>query len=514
MHNNPDLKIVSKPGIIVLKNAAMTDEDKHLVRGCNHRIMGYHQIQHQSALTVSYFSSEKRRKYHNQGVRGNISYLKQLFHSEGSVIRCKAGDYAIQFSVAENQRYIVTRNQRSEVYVPMAFKKYDKCVGGIYANLWDCGTKQQKEAQASIAKSPVTAIVSAMCMFGNHLKGIDPQGVEHPLTNTAYKIPDGRKIVKILHKNTAFHPYEKLMYETYQNLVPFYYVLGQGKMPRIFHHIPFSEYIFYGLNLVCSDQMTMEAFHEYVHILEKYVAKHKKAMQEFCDRNKIQVDMTGPMDALVLEEDGRIFSLTGFLKRIGISENTEEMLQVHGKKAIPEIIDRCLDWLSENHTKPYRTVWKYVRAKKHANEIVTHALHGKTSLLSINYLSYIVKIASAKIITNGRVCLSHPYREKQMALAYKKLLAEKFGKIVAFYWILPVFSNISESNSIYHLEHYIEPLDHLLQQHIATSCFMESTAEALQLGDRNAYTRRKQEILAAHTRKLKTEYNVNYHYAY
>ena len=472
--------MINKNGIILLQDKKSHLPDKHNIMKGWGRLFGYHSIS-QTRSSADFAASKKRRKYHNQGIRKQIRYLKKLLNSNDDLIICQAGDYSIQSQLDDSQIHLITQNQRSEVYTPLAFKKKDHLVGGIYANLWHCGSNEESKKVISVGEKPITSVVSAICMFGYNLKGIDNKGCEHPLTNTAYRIPEGRTIVKVVHKNKNFHPYEKLMLQTYQNLLPFFYVMGQGHMPKLFQQIPHAEYVFYGLNLFLKRKMSSDAFYCYINILEEYHLKHKQAIYHFCQNNNMMLDLTGPMDTLVFGEKEKKFSLHDFFNRIDLESSTHISTdKSSSSEQMTIIVNHCLDWLSDYAHSPYKDIWDIIKQQKNNGNIQNHILHGNESLLALNYLSYIVKVASAAILTEkGQVCLSHFYREKPIALAYKALLAERFGSIIALYWMIPVFSNISEDHSIYYMDTGLQALNELLEEGIADTCFIETGKIAL-----------------------------------
>ena len=448
----------------------------------------------------SYFRQKRKIKYHNQGINSNFRFIRHLFNAKNDEenIRKESGACAIEFSLSREQEVIVCKNQRSELYIPIAIKRNKKVVSGIYGNLWNCGSNSHPISDVSLSDQPVESIVTAMCMFGYQLKGVDNHGIEHPLTNTSYTVPSGHVIEEIVLKEDAFHPYERMMYTIYENLMPFYKVLGGDKLPGWFHQIPFSEYIFYGLNLLIQEKMTYAAFEQYVAALRKRMFKHRRKTEDLAKKYGLVLDISGPMDDVLLD-DGMNFSLENFLGRIGV--DPERVCSpgsfIGAPNNIRMIFDKTLDWLAKYSEHKYLAAWQNIRNKNKHGIIKENALHPiDHSLLAINYFSYIVKIAAAKELTpNGKVCLSHPYCEKQMALAYKETFSGHFGNILAFYWLLPLFSNISDNDSIYYLDKHIPLINEMINKGLIELCLAETAAQVSAKTKNDEFHQRKHDVI-------------------
>lgn len=490
-YHNKEVSLISYTGVIILSDSANIIKKEFEIIAHN-RIMLYYRIN--DTPTFDLMGKSKRRR--NQGIRKNFRYISQLFGQSGENITYETKHININLYLSDNTKCLIAKNQRSEIYIPIAWTENQKLMGGIYANIWNCDINEKTETVVSFKNLPVRSISTAICMFGNDLKGIDQYENTHSLTNPAYIIPDGICIEDIILESSELHLYEKQMYETYKNLVPFFRAVGNDKMPKFFFQIPMAEYVFYGLNMMFYSRMSMKAFNKYVSTVISRAKQHKEIVIKYCEQCSMEFDITGPMDILVFDKNGT-FSLKKFLQKLNLNDFTQTK---DNKYLISKIITRSIQWLSEKSNNPYYEIWQWIKQKRNNREIVEHEMHSRDSLLSLNYLSYTAKIATAKMLTTeGQLLLAHPYNEKHLALSYKSLFAGKCGGIIAFNWISPIFSNISTGNFEYYLDRNLPIVQNLINEGIIQICFIEAGSEVF-ISERNLpYTcKEKHKMLSKH----------------
>ena len=202
------------------------------------------------------------------------------------------------------------------------------------------------------------------------------------------------------------------------------------------------------------------------------------------------------MRKLILQDHDE-FCLQSFLDRIQVSIDLLNTDQTNINLSA-YVAQQCWTWLCQFQSEPFRSIWQFIMDNKDTHCKKDKLIEDLNTFQSLKYLSYAIHIAAVKHISNtARSLVVLPFREKQISVAYKNLLARKYGSILGLHWMMPILSNISHNNELYHLEDYLEPLDDLIENNIISQCYLETGAAALNLGNEYiySYSKVKEQIL-------------------
>ena len=503
-----DLPVIKNfPGLIVLQHKRNDNDDEQGIISWN-RCMAYCCLNSAPTNVYSFYrhlptflfttktESQRRSKY-----RHHIDTIRRVFAIEkgDDIVKYTVGQYSMQTRIDEKQCYLITKHRRDDIYHPIAILQDNKLIGGLQMNLrlYEHMPKNANANIISIHSQPIRSIYTGMCMHGTNVKLVDNSGYEHLMYVTPDELAKDQIIVEAIEKFQSLHPYEKLAYKTFENLIPLFYIFGNGIMPTIYFYLPTAEYIIHALDLFLSGHMTTAAFHQNVHYIIKCTAIHYQWLTNLCSQNNIQLITETPLEKLVLEVDGN-FCLQSFLNRIQVPIDLLDNNQAN-QNLSTYVAERCWIWLCQSQKESHGSIWKFIKDK--GANVITGNLLEMNSLQSLKYLSYTVQITSIMMRPDSKqILVALPFCEKQVCLSYKNLLADKYGSILGLHWMMPILSNVSYNNDLYYLEDYLDPLDRLIEDNIVSHSFLETGAAAINIDAEHVYpySRVKAQLLLEH----------------
>lgn len=484
-----------KTGIVVHDPA---EGATHELRSWGRRMALYKEGGENAFRVDSYHDGDGDKKY-KKFIRKNARFLKELFGVDSNVLSIGHGGHGLKTCLDEDVQRIVSADVRSEMYLPMAYEQDGVVKGGMYAYMWRC--EAVPGPSRSLLQRPVTSIVTGMCMFGSNIWGVDQMGAKHPLTNTFYAMPKGARIDAIFMDSEALHPYENMMLRMFDLQLPMFKAMGQGQQ-KVFFQAVFEEYVLYGIQLFLLGQMALPALCAYVDQVRLRATEIRRRMLDMCERHGVDFDgghsTLGVLFGGGLQDSGMsgIDIAEGFINRYRIDvAMLNDGPDDFRLKAIERVFWDCIERLSSQRGSDGE-VWLHVEQvlREGRDENVRYDY---SSLLTLNFLNYAAKVAIVrKNHPDGELCLSHPFHEKPMALAYKDLHAEKFGGILSLNWVPPVFSHGPFKDGLYYLEDGKDGINELIDAGVLDLCGLEVGAEAVRSVDlKNGASERLREIL-------------------
>ncbi|EDV25684.1 uncharacterized protein TRIADDRAFT_56046 [Trichoplax adhaerens] len=501
------VSINSLPGLIILQKSSPSNNNHQQGVVYRTRLMAYY-CRNDSLPSVcklyynipTFTHTQKTKRRRTRDYNRHTDIIRRFFNSDSDAINYPVGCYSVRIFVDDNQSCLITKDRRRDAYHPIAFLRDNKLIGGLYANFDRYVHPSLSEKVISIDEKPIRSIITAVCLYGYNLKGIDNCENQYPITSATHNLQQDQTIERIKLECDEWHPYEKLIHQTLENMVPFFYVIGKGTMPTLYFHLPIAEYIIVGLQLFLTNYMTRKAFDDYIDYITERSRKHRQWLDNYSSRYNITLITEAPISRLVLERNDE-FCLQRFMDGIDVPLSLLNGIDKEsGNKIAEHVSQRCWIWLCESQVEPYRSVWRYIKSQKdlHCNE---EELYNGYSLISLKYISYIAYLACVKQMEKvGQVLMVQPLDEKQVSVAYKNLLGDKYGGILGFHWMVPIVSNISTMDTLFTLKDYLAPLDNLIENGIIKQCFLESGAAATNL-DKNSivsYTKIKEQLLSKH----------------
>lgn len=470
--------ISRKTGIIVHETEA---GHTHEIRSWGRKMALYKEYGENEFRVASFHEGDNEKKF-KKFIRKNARFLGSLFGSDSSILSIKHHEHEIQICLDEDICKLVSAEVRSEIYLPVAYLRNGKVTGGMYAYMWRCDVSDREHCP-SLMQRPVTSIVTGMCMFGANIWGIDQHGAQHPLTNTFYTMPEGACIQSVTFDSDELHPYETMMLRLFDQQIPMYKAMGQGQQ-KVFYQSVFEEYVLYGFQMFLMGQMNLPALCAYVdHVRARalYIRDH---ISRICQHHEMAFD-NGKSTLAPLFGDELHPAIRGVevVERfINLHEIDVAHLQHQSREdrliGVGRAFWRCLDRLS---TQPGHAgdVWRHIKMTMTGHQKENSSKYDLSSLLTLNFLNYAAKVAIVRRSNpEGELCLSHPFHEKAMALAYKDLHAETSGGILSVNWIPPIFTHGAFKDGLYYLEKDKRSLNELIDSGVLDLCSLEIGAEA------------------------------------
>lgn len=470
-------------------------EGSHEVRSWGRKMALYKECGDNVFRVPAYHADDNEKKY-KKFIRKNARFLKELFGSDANVLSIGQGEHGLRVCLDEDVCRIVLADIRSEIYLPMAYEKNGVVVGGMYAYLWRCGPNDLATVGAgcSLPQRPVTSIVTGMCMFGADIWGIDRWGLKHPLTNTFYSIPQSSKVETIFLESDDLHPYENMMLRLFDLQLPMLKAMGNGRQKLFFQSV-FEEYVLYGVQVFLLGKMTLPALCAYVDHVGARALEIRRRVAEMCERHGLDFD--GGRSTLAVLFGGDL--LASDMRGDAIVEKFLELQEIDlaaldalsGDRRlhfIERVFWRGIERLAAQPGSDGEEVWQHVEQVLLNHVEAKSEQYDFTSLLTLNFLNYAAKVAVVrKDNPEGELCLSHPFHEKPMALAYKELHAEKCGSILSLNWVPPIFSHGSFKDGLYYLERDKGVVNELIRAGVLESCGLEIGAEAAKDAELKAF---------------------------
>ncbi|MHA7840810.1 MAG: hypothetical protein ACX932_02985 [Gammaproteobacteria bacterium] len=432
----------------------------------------------------------------------NTNANKRLHNRKEKVIKSfnqaffNAGN-ALDVNLIEDSegRPLLGSSRYDEVFLPIttySLNEQSKESTTIYASTWKLpsnGIHYQLEH-----------FVTAMCLFGHSLQGVDESNNCHPLVNPKYVFPEGITIQEITdttitnhHSEFQVHPYEETMYQFLEKA--FIFARNHGADGVHFHvHLPYTDYLLKIAKLFIKKIVTQNVFTQFLYLLTERTIIHIDKIQKLAREQGINVTIVSPLDALISEEKEEIIDLfrrvqgkdihTPFqameiegleieklgektskiavtiLSKFGISIDNISKKNYDSEAYENKVAEFCCDSLKKSSIEN-RLLWASL-----SPELTTSGINGlldASNAAMIGGVTYKFPCKNSNIIN---VCALHTMEEKPIQQSYQKRLSDFFGEVFYMLVLPPTLLHMGGNahNLLFRLPHLTEELTEKLTE--------------------------------------------------
>lgn len=290
--------------------------------------------------------------------------------------------------------------------------------------------------------------VTAMCLFGYALQGIDERNQFHPLLDPDYNF-DNIKIRDI----TAlldWHPYEQSMHSNIEKL--FIFINNHVKEPVFHIHLPYTDYLLKATLLFVKNVIDWHSFVKFLCLLTERCVNHIEVINDIARKYTISLYFNSPLDSLIEEEKEILFSI--FKRKDQVGENSTTYLE-NIETSINEVALQILNKLgfpTESYTKNKKMPFNPQKLEEMLvttcfNNLKESSLGAKLTWAILNQLSPILTISDLLGANNVamisqvkyhfntekkhtiNVCAVHTLEEKPIQQKYNEKLSLYFGEV-------------------------------------------------------------------------------------
>lgn len=441
-------------------------------------------------------ASKDRRRYKKKA----LNIWRNLI-PDGEDFSISNGSHSIESKISRDIPRICREKSREEYYIPFAYSYNSQTVGGNYIHTWEAGTpKQVQKQRLSIKEKPIKEFFTGGCLFGVPLYGVDQHGSEHSLTNPYQKIPD-YSVIQSIRSPHAIHPDEILTRESLANIIHFIKALGNEK-PILKYHLPFSNYIIYGINWFLNGNMTKSSLADYIRILTARVNSQKSYLKSIASNYGIEINACSSLDSLGLDRLEPENIIQHLLEKLTIKTQITDGMSTRQLAPIKnEIYLGILSYMKNQHGEN-GNAWRHIDSEiqEGALSTIDH------DLLSLNYLDYSANLsASANKHGDRETASILPSHESPVNHLYKKVFSEKSGAVCCFQWLAPLqIHDSSLGMRAFHLSKFIGDINELLKLGLLKKSFMLSASAALDSRNmRERVSKKVNEIMLIHEQSIK-----------
>lgn len=400
------------PTLAIIEDNTKLQEMKStyvLVKGFNKTFELYYKKQ----ATAGYSKLQKESrdiKKELQRLSLNLQPQKKLINLDKS-----KADALGQLFVSQPTLSLTNKHRKEEVFLPIP-------QAGLYVYPWlSSGSDNAPFEQFS----GFERFCFAGCIFGSSLQGQDSNGYSTPLIK--HDVIFYKEINKIDFNPLAKIPYEEELFVELNRIAGFIKAYGtKDKQPELVYHLPYLDYILFGIELFIRNKLTFSALHSFVKTVLKQMNIHIEKVTDTCKQQNISLQILSPFENLFdmksltkeireMENPQLTYKLLGML---GINKQDLADLKSGKTDKIDEkiLVKRCLELLQKNnHHSMLQKAWTdFIKVASQKNDIST--------------IEDLFKIANATILgitsmgtASYKTCSILPVSEKQIQISYDNL---------------------------------------------------------------------------------------------
>lgn len=248
-------------------------------------------------LTTEVLESYKYKILNIISEKGHIGKNKKIVSIETLLEPLKK--YIKQHSIVEesyvyaaDSDVIVNAGRREEIFFPLVFNNSQQQNLGFYVYPWTC------EGLKSFQFSGFTRFVTAGCMFGSQLQGIDQKGGFVNLIKHNIDFHPSQVIEQIV-ADSAPNPYEEVLFDEFSKLLLFVNNLSVIDKPKqIYYHLPYYDYMLFGIELFNRGRMTLKALNKFFEAVVVKKNVHIDKIKSMCKSYEIECIIESPFENL------------------------------------------------------------------------------------------------------------------------------------------------------------------------------------------------------------------------
>jgi len=338
-------------------------------------------------------------------------YLHNILQNMGTATHHKEESTYSTLSLCNTKR-------REECFLPFSFQTETHETLGFYLYSWLAKNVKNLEL------SGFEQFVTAGCMFGASLKGIDQYGATIELIKHDRKFHATQIIQKIDYNSKTPNPYEEMLFaETSKLALLINRLTKKGQKAKLYYHLPYYDYMLFGIKLYISKNITLNALSQFFKAICQKKNTYVKKISHICSNNNIELVIESPFDNLFgTTLDMYTKDMTeDILKKLNFTNASPEIINMHSKDEQVEptrediertLVQECLNKLKENKFKEnHQVIWRDFIVDK--------------GVANIKTLEDLFKLANASMIAiaaknnkDYETCSLLPLSEKQIQLGY------------------------------------------------------------------------------------------------
>lgn len=357
-----------------------------------------------------------------------------------------------KLSQPKDRDIIFNSERRAEIFLPIALGA-NKPKNIVYIYPWAQGLKN-----LSPDFEGFDSFVSSGCMIGSELVGIDDEENRRTFIKHKVEFYKSQKIVDFVYvPDDEPNPFETMLFlQLEKNIKLVKAFTNPKKLPTLHYHLPYNDYILYGIELYLANRLTRAALKKFVEFILKKKNVHVSNIQRLCTHHAIKVFIQNPFYNL--------FDLAGFEKQ----KSTDSSVDLSTPEE-PDILDHLFKQLGlsqfdslkkkdENATanetefvkmwmqvlqnaatdKILQATWREclnLPSKKFPNKLLLDEINSIEELLRVSN-GLMIATATQKTNTNTNrppfVCALEPLSEKQIQHGYTDIQtsSEKMNHII------------------------------------------------------------------------------------
>jgi len=353
---------------------------------------------------------------------------------------------------------LFNKRHRDEILLPITFEAKEQNLG-LYFYPW------LSKKDRTFIPTGFTQYITAGCLFGSSLKGMDQHGANLELVKHDIKFFPDQKITIINYDPDASNPYEQMSFSEFEKLCHLINIFARPGQPKnLLFHLPYYDYVLFGVELFVRGRIEVDALDSFFKIIFAKREEYLRKINAICKEHDIEVHIESPFDNLFGPPPVKPEEITSFiLKTLNlsleeVSPNIELKLQQEKER---NLVQYCLKLLQANDFNlEHQQVWKdFIQ------------LDGAENITNLEQL---FKIANASILGVGtkrghdyEACSLLPLSEKQIQVSYSnnysKKLQKKYPAVVNITTFEPLLTySPTTQGLVFYFEHCQEALGELI----------------------------------------------------
>ena len=248
---------------------------------------------------------------------------------------------------------LFNKRHREEIFLPVVLSSGTERPG-LYLYPWISKRKHP------FGFSGFNQFVTAGCLFGANLEGVDQDGNHFSLINHHLRLKPGQRIDKIYYDEDVASPYEQLLFAEMGKQCVLIDTLAKAERPkRLLFHLPAYDYILFGIQLYINNKLSYEALDSFIKLIFIKRNLYKKTIGAICGEHAIDVSFASPFDNLfgtLIFEEGITETI---LTKICITESDHDMESYKYEQVEEDVVAKCLTQLLTNeHDTELRSIWQ------------------------------------------------------------------------------------------------------------------------------------------------------------
>jgi len=315
---------------------------------------------------------------------------------------------------------IINKNRRDEVFSPLVVTD-GQHKAGFYVYPWLSNT-------TNFEFSGFTRFVTAGCMFGASIKGIEQLYQSFALIKHDIEFHPSQKIVNIEFNPRASNPYEEVIFNEFNKLMLLMKNLSnKTELGQVYYHLPYYDYMLFGIELFIRGRMTLKALNQFFKIIILKKIEYVEKIKAICEYYHMECKIESPFE-----------NLFGNVQLERITETILEKLEVPIRELNPELdveqtklherdlVQYCLMRLQTNDiNKEHKQVW-----------IDFVSVIGIDKIYNLEGLFKIANATMVALAATGeedyKTCSVLPVSEKQIQVGYSDFKKSKVNYPTVF----------------------------------------------------------------------------------